>query len=74
MACSFQAVIDGKFAPLTRLRDEEMHINYMIIIYNIAMTDAAREILEEERRRKKPWITKDVLDLCGEERFEEEAV
>ena len=24
--------------------------------------------------RKKPWVTKDVLELCDEERFEEEAV
>ena len=29
----------------------------------------------KERRRKKPWVTKDVLDLCDERRhFEEEAV
>ena len=33
-----------------------------------AMTDAASEILWKERRRKKPWVTKDVLELCGEKR------
>ena len=32
------------------------------------MTDAAREILGKEHRRKKPWVTKDVLDLCDERR------
>ena len=32
------------------------------------MTDAASEILGKERRRTKPWVTKDVLDLCGERR------
>ena len=32
------------------------------------MTDAASEILGKERRRKKPWVTKDVLDLCDERR------
>ena len=36
--------------------------------YNTAVTDAASEILGKERRRKKPWITKDVLDLCDERR------
>ena len=32
------------------------------------MTDAASEILGKERRRKKTWVTKDVLDLCDERR------
>ena len=36
--------------------------------YNTAVTDAASEILGKERRRKKPWVTKDVLDLCDERR------
>ena len=40
----------------------------MITIYNTAVTDAASEILGKERRRKKPWVTKDVLDLCDERR------
>ena len=33
-----------------------------------SLTDAASEILGKERRRKKPWVTKDVLDLCDERR------
>ena len=40
----------------------------MITTYNTAMTDAASEILGKECRRKKPWVTKDVLDLCDERR------
>ena len=40
----------------------------MITTYNTAVTDAASEILGTERRRKKPWVTKDVLDLCDERR------
>ena len=32
------------------------------------MADAASEILGKERRRKKQWVTKDVLDLCDERR------
>ena len=45
-----------------------MGIDTMITTYNIAVTDAASEILGEERRRIKPWVTKDVLDLCDERR------
>ena len=40
----------------------------MITTYNTAVTDAASEILGKERQRKKPWVTKDVLDLCDERR------
>ena len=40
----------------------------MITTYNTAVTDAASEILGKERRRKKPWVTKDVLDLYDERR------
>ena len=43
-------------------------INTMITTYNTAVTDAASEILGKERRRKKSWATRDVLDLCHERR------
>ena len=66
VACTFQATIGGKFAPLIGLSDEDM--DTMITTYNTAVTDAASEILGKQRRRKKPWITKDVLDLCDERR------
>ena len=67
VACIFQATIGGKFAPLIGLSDEDMDmdtmITTMITTYNTAVTDAASEILGKERCRKKPWVTKDVLDL-----------
>ena len=68
MACTFQATIGGKFALLIGLRDENMDIDTMITTYNTAVTGAASEILGKERRREKPWVTKDVLDLCDERR------
>ena len=68
VACTFQATMGGKFAPLMGLRDEEMDINTMITTYNTAVTNAASEILGKVRRRKKPWVTKDVLDLCDDRR------
>ena len=45
MACTFQATIGGKFAPLIGLRDEDMGVNTMITTYNTAVTGAANEIL-----------------------------
>ena len=68
VACTFQATIGGKFAPLIGLGDEDMDINKMITTYSTAVTDAASEILGKERRRKKPWVTRDVLDLYDERR------
>ena len=68
VACTFQATIGWKFAPLIGLSDKDMDIDTMITTYNTAVTDAASEILGKERRRKKPWVTKDVLDLCDERR------
>ena len=58
LACTFQATIGGKFAPITGLRDEDMDIDTMTTTYNTTVTDAANEILGKERRRKRPWVTK----------------
>ena len=68
VACTFQATIGGKFAPLIGLSDEDMDIDTMITTYNTAVTDAASVILGNERHRKKTWVTKDVLDVCDERR------
>ena len=68
VACTFQATIDGKFAPLVGLSDEDIDSDSMITIYNTPVTDLASEILGKEQRRKKPWDTKDVFDLCDERR------
>ena len=53
VASTFQAMISGKFAPLTELSDEDMDIDTMIATYNTAVNDAASEIHGKERRRKK---------------------
>ena len=68
VACTFQATGGGKFAPPTGLSDGDMDIDTMITTYNTALTDAASEIPGKKRRRKKPWVTKDVLGLCYEKR------
>ena len=53
MACTFQATIGGKFAPLIGLRDHDMDIDTMITTFNTALTDAASEILGKEQRWEK---------------------
>ena len=61
-------MIGGKSSPLIRQSDEDMDIDTMITTYDTTVTDAASEILGKERRRKKPWVTKDVRNLCDERR------
>ena len=68
VACTFQATIVGKFAPLSGLRDKDMDINTMITTYNTAVTDEASDILGKERHKKNPCATRDVLDLYDERR------
>ena len=68
VACAFQSTVGEKFAPLIGLKDEGTDINTMITTYNTAVSDAASEILGKEYHRKKPWVTRDVLDLCDEKR------
>ena len=45
-----------------------MDINTTITTYNTAVPDAATEILGHGRLRKKPMVTRDVLELCDEKR------
>ena len=40
----------------------------MITTYSAAVTDAALDILGQVRRRKMPWVTRNVLALCDERR------
>ena len=66
MASIIQATIGGKFAALIGPRDEDIDFNIMITTYSTAVTDAASGILGKDRRRKKPWVNRDLLALCDE--------
>ena len=68
VSCTFQATIGGKLEPLNGLSIEDRNIDTIITTCNTAVTDAASEVFGKERHRKKPWVTKDVLDLCDERR------
>ena len=46
---TFQAMIGGKFAPLTIMSNEDTDINSMITIFNTAVTETANEILGKHR-------------------------
>ena len=66
VAGTFRATTCGKFAPLINLRADDTDvdstdIDSMITINNTAATDTASEILGKKWRRKKPWVTRDVL-------------
>ena len=65
---TFQAMIGGKFAPLTIMSNDDTDIDSMITTLNTAVTETASEILAKHRQKKKPWITADILDLCDKRR------
>ena len=62
---TFQAIIGGRFAPLTIMSNEDTDIDLMIATFNTAVTETASEILGKHRQKKKPWITAEILDLCA---------
>ena len=55
---TFQAMIGGKFAPLTIMANEDKDLDSVITTFNTAVTEAASEILGKHRQKKKP------LDNC----------
>ena len=66
---SFQAMIGGRFAPLSIMSNEDTDIDSMITTFNTAVTETASEILCKHRqKKKKKWITAEILDLCDKRR------
>ena len=64
----FLSVIGGRFAPLTTLVDEHSDLDSMVTHFNKTVTDRAAELLGKERRKRKPWVTPELLDLCNQRR------
>ena len=48
---TFQAMIDGKFAPLTIM---DTDLDSMVTTFNTAVTETASEILGKHHQQKKP--------------------
>ena len=65
---AFQATIDGRFAPFATLVDEDADLDSMVTHFNKAVTDIAAELLGKQRRKRKPWVTHKILDLCDQRR------
>ena len=40
----------------------------MITTFNTVVIETASEILGKHHQKKKPWITAEILDLCGKRR------
>ena len=65
---AFQAIIGGRFAPLATLLDEDADLASMVNHFNKAVTDTEAELLGKQRRKRKPWVTPEILDLCDQRR------
>ena len=65
---AFRATIGGIFAPLATLVDEDADLDSMVTHFNKAVTDTAAELLGKQRRKRKPWVTPEILDLCDQRR------
>ena len=65
---AFQANIGGRFAPLATLVDEDADLDSMVTHFNKAVADTAAELLGKQRRKRKPWVTLEILDLCDQRR------
>ena len=63
---AFQATIGGGFAHLATLVDEDADLDFMVTLFNKAVTDTAAEILGKQRRKRKTWVTPEILDLCDQ--------
>ena len=48
---TFQAMISGKFAPLTIMNDEDADMDLMTTAFNTAVIETASEILGKHRHR-----------------------
>ena len=65
---AFQATIDGRFAPLATLVDEDDDLDSMVTRFNKAVIDTAAEILGNQRRKRKPLVTPEIIDLRDQRR------
>ena len=68
MLSAFQATIGGRFAPLATPVDEDADLDSMVTHFTKAETDTAAELLGKQRRKRKPWVTPEILDLCDQRR------
>ena len=56
--------IGSRFAPLATLVDEDADLDSTVTHFNKALTGTAAELLGKQCRKKKPWVTPEILDIC----------
>ena len=61
-------MVGGMFALLTIMKNQDEDVDSMVTTFNTAVTVTTSEILGKHRQKKKPWITAEILDLCGKRR------
>ena len=61
-------MIGWRFTPLTIMSNEDTDTDSMITTFNTAVTEQPVRSLANIVRRKKTWITADILDLCDKRR------
>ena len=60
---TFQAIIGGKFVPLTIMDNEDTDLDSVITTFNTAVIETASEILGKHRQKKKPGSLQ-ILLIC----------
>ena len=65
VAAVFQAQLGGKFAALNLL---DGSIDDLEGNFRKTVLDTAEEVLGRQRKKKQPWVTNEVLDLCDKRR------
>ena len=64
---TFQAMIDGKFAPLTIMNKEDTDLGSMITTFNTAVNETTSEILGKHRQKKKKTGSLQKFFICATE-------
>ena len=61
----FQATVGGKFAALNLIDND---VDSLASEVNDVLLAAAKEVLGKKRKKIKPWVTDEILDLCDKRR------
>ena len=65
VATVFKAQLGGRFAALNLL---DCDVNELAGGFKEAVLETAEEVLGRQRKKKQPWVTREILDLCDERR------
>ena len=68
MRSAFHVTIGGGFAHFATLVNEDADQDSMVTHFNKAVTYTVAELLGKQRRKRKPWVTPEILDLCDQRR------